>query len=120
MFVIDLSPSYFWPVKFSVPKADGTGHDRCEFEGEFARKTVDELNEMGTEAVRNGVSDIELSRRVLVGWRGVCDKSGNPVSFSTGALSAFLQIPGTGTATMQAFYESLVDKPAAPSAAAKN
>lgn len=107
MFDIDLSPSYFWPVAFSLPKPDG-GHQPCTFDAEFKRLDTDQIGELQKRVQAEQMSDAAIATEIVSGWRGVTDRSGSTVAYSAGALAKLLKIPGVASAVVAAFFASLL------------
>ncbi len=106
MFNLDLSGSYWWPVAFAVPDADGLHLLDMSFDGQFKRFKQEELDKLNERAVTEHMSDSDLAREVLVGWRKVLSGTSER-AFSAEALNQLLAVPVAGTAIMKAFYESL-------------
>jgi hypothetical protein len=106
MFVLDLSDTFFWPVRFRVPKADGTGFDEQTFDAEFKRLPQDEITGMLKRAAEQRLSDSVLAAEILVGWKGVVDKAKAPVAYSESQRNRALQVPGMGSAVMAAFLDA--------------
>jgi hypothetical protein len=116
VFVIDMSPSYFWPVKFSIPKENGTGHQVVEFDAEFHRMDTDQITAIG----QGGGTNDDMAVKLVRGWRGITDRSGSAVPFSEGACAKLLKIPGAAAAVLNAFWESVTPAPGRDTAAEKN
>lgn len=106
MFTLDLSQTYWWPVKFKAPSQSGLALVDMSFEAEFKRFTTTAVDEMFQRAGTDRVADSELAREVIVGWRQVVGASG-AIPFSAEALSLLLEVPGAGSAIMRAFFESI-------------
>lgn len=106
MFTLDLSDTFFWPVRFSVPKADGSGYDEQTFDTEFRRIGQEAITEMLRRAAEQSLSDNALARELVVGWRGVVDKDKAPIPYSEGARDRALAVPGLGSAVMAAFFDA--------------
>jgi hypothetical protein len=109
MFNLDVSDSYWWPVKFVVPKDDGKV-DTFTFDGLFRRLSTDELTELQNSMLEKPVSDREIALKLLIGWRGVSSKSGD-VPFSVAAFERALNITGCGTGVCEAWKDSLAQGP---------
>lgn len=106
MFTLDLSQSYWWPVKFKVPSHNGLDLVDMSFEVEFKRFTASQVTAMFQRAGTDHVADSELAREVVIGWRQVVGASG-AIPFSTEALGRLLEVAGAGSAIMRAFFESI-------------
>lgn len=112
MFNLDQSATFWWPVKFSTPKECGAQHETSVFDAEFKRLPVEEIDAMLDRANRERISDSKLVPEVLVGWKGVVDRTGAPVPFSVESMQRATALPGFGAAVMKAFLASLVEAPA--------
>lgn len=106
MFTLDLSQSYWWPVKFKVPSENGLDLVDMSFEVMLKRFTTKQVDDMFQRAGAERVHDNELARQVVVGWRQVVGASG-AIPFSAEALNLLLEVPGAGSAIMRAFFESI-------------
>lgn len=104
MFTLDLSSTFFWPCRFMVPRADGARHDEQTFDVEFRRLSQDEITAMLKRAGDDKLSDNELAREILCGWKGVVDAQGAPVPYSEASRDRALAVPGLGSAVMRAFF----------------
>lgn len=111
MFVIFKSDTYRYPVSFTTPSEDGSGHEENSFTAVFKRLSEDELQKYAERAVKGKINDREFAKDVLVGWEGVADESGNPVPFTAPMRDRLLNIIGFGRAISRAFYASLEDAP---------
>lgn len=106
MFTLDLSDTFFWPVRFRVPKADGTGHDEQTFDVEFKRIPQDAITAMLRRAADERLSDVQLAAEIMVGWKGVVDREKAPIPYSEGARDRALSVPGLGSAVMTSFFDA--------------
>lgn len=120
MFCIDLSPSYFWPVVFSVPHADGMRHQTVTFDVKFKRLDTDSIKALHERAATALIADREMALELMCGWRGITDRRGNEVMYDDAAVANLVKIPGAPAAIISAFWDSLVSRPDSPSAAEKN
>lgn len=101
MFVLKLSDTYEWPVKFSIP-VDGGKHQPVEFKAVFRRRSQADI-----EALTNaGLTDAAFTREIVSGIRDIQDESGNDVTLET-----ILGIPMAATALVMAYMESLKGAP---------
>jgi hypothetical protein len=107
MFKLDLSNTYWWPVKFAVPREAGGTVDTFTFTAEFRRLPVDESTSIFDEAAKKKAPDNDIARQLIVGWKDVMDGNGAPVPFSDVALARALTIHGFGSAVVQAYVDSL-------------
>ena len=106
MFTLDLSDTFFWPVRFRVPREDGTGHDEQTFDAEFRRLKQEEITGMLKRAGAESLSDAQLAAEILVGWKGVVDRQKAPIPYSEGARDRALSVPGMGSAVMTSFFDA--------------
>lgn len=106
MFTLELSPTYFWPVKFAAPSADGAKVDQHDFDVEFKRLDADELKALMKRAAEKKLSDEQVAATLVVGWRGVRDKGGEPVPYTVGNLNRLLNVLGLASAVMRAYFDS--------------
>lgn len=112
MFKLDLSSTYWWPVKFSVPRETGGSFETFTFEVEFNRLPVDEVDAMFKQAGEDRLPDTALVPRLITGWKGVAARDGAAVPFSPLNLDRALAIAGLGSAIVKAFVESQAQGPA--------
>ena len=105
-FVLEEDPaSIFWPVKFDVGQSGGT-YRRMTFEAEFRVIGNEELQELFNPDGEVAKSDYEWATQVLIGWRGIQDKEGEEVPFTTKNLKALIDKPGIAKAIADALIES--------------
>lgn len=95
MFVLKQTPTYKWPVSFSLP-ADGKLEEHT-ITIEFKRYTNQELIDLTQE---DGITDIMITKRAVVGWDGV------DTAFSDDALSELLKQTPVAPAIVMALLES--------------
>ena len=119
-FVLKQSDSYTWPVSIKLP-ANGGKRERQTFDAEFKRLPQSRINEMQElvqkrlKATERGeepavdISDQSIADEILVGWEGIVDGDGEPVSFSQASKAMLLDVPMMATALINAFFESLVE-----------
>lgn len=105
MFSISQKPSYFWPVVVNLP-TDGGQVSKQTFDAEFKRITQSRVEEMRSLVEKNEMTDIDLVKEVMIGWKGVTDNDVEVV-FSDTNLDLVLQIPSVAGAIVVAFLESL-------------
>lgn len=106
MFKLDLTPSYWWQVKFQVASENGT-HQAVEFTAQYRRLTQPEIEALINRAAGEKKSDSDIARDILVGWEGVADGDGKAVPFNRASLDRALAVPGFGSGVVKAFFESL-------------
>lgn len=105
MFKLDLSPSYFYPVKLPLLDADGKLETRV-FDARFRRYTQAQGEELAREATAGRLDDRQLVEQALVGWRGLQDADGNDLPYTPENLAVVLAIAGMRAALVSSFLES--------------
>lgn len=112
MFKLDLSPTFWAPVKFQAPKEDGSGMATYGFDVQLPRLSEPELADLLVKAAKPSTApglahlesvDTRLARLMVKGWRGVADAAGDEIAFSQAALDRLLAIDGMGSAIVAAF-----------------
>lgn len=103
-FVLKAPTDFWWEVRIPIP-TDG--------EYKFARLDVcflamsqpelDKLRGTGLAEGEKVLSDDELARKVVRGWRDMRDENGNPVPFSQEALTQLLAAPLVRAAIVATF-----------------
>lgn len=105
MFKLNLTKTFRWPVKVSIPK-DGGGFETGTFDAVFKRLTRTE-NEAMSAAIADGtLPGIDATRQVLVGWTGVTEDDGADVPYSETNRDHLLNIPGVALAIFSVFTEA--------------
>lgn len=102
MFVLKLTDTYKWPVKFSIPADDGK-FQAVEFKAVFRRKKQDDIVQIMQTA---GLTDLAFAKQVLAGVEDIQDEAGNSVS-----VDDLLDIAGAATAVSKAYMASLEGAP---------
>jgi len=102
MFKLSLSETYTWPVQVKLP-VDGGKFLIQTFDAVFKRGSQTHIKEL---LAAEGISDVDFSRDVLVGWKGITDDAGNEVPFSEGARDRLLDVPAVSAAIVEAFVLS--------------
>ncbi len=105
MFVLKQSETYTWPVTVKFPVSGGR-HSEEKFDAEFKRITQSKVKEIQQQIADELITDIDLAKEVLVGWRGVLDENKNEIPFSIEAKEQLLDVALVGSAVAQAFFES--------------
>lgn len=117
-FVLKQSSSYKWPVSFKLP-VDGGKFEKQTFDAEFKRLPQARINEIQTdvqtrikaaernEVVDSSVTDISIANELIIGWEGVVDSDGDPVTFSETVKQQLLDIPTVASAIIVAYFDSL-------------
>jgi len=106
MFKLKQSQTYFWPV-VAKSCADGGTYERHPFDIEFRRMPQSEVEELRDLSRAAATSDRELVRRIVVGWRGIADESGETLPFSQTKLDELLDMPGVAAMIVIAWLDSL-------------
>lgn len=118
MFRLDLSPTYFYPVKLAMLDADGKLETRV-FDARFKRMTQPEGEALVREAESGRLTDQQVVERALVGWRGLQDADGNDLPYTPENLATVLSVAGLRAAVVTSFLQSQNPKESA-ALAAKN
>lgn len=106
MFVIKQSQSYFWPVEVLFPISGGK-HDKQTFDVEFKRISQTRIKEIGKLIDAGEITDADLCKELVVGWKGVTDEKSEEMPFSTGALEGLLDVHLVAAAIVTAWFGSL-------------
>lgn len=101
MFKLSQSRTFTKQVDFKIP-ADGSTQMTGSFIAEFKRLTVTELRDLPKDA-----TDVEVCRRIVVGWNEITDDNGKQVPFSAEAFDKLLDIVGVAPAIMRTFFETI-------------
>lgn len=117
MFVLDLSKTYWWPVVIELPSSKSHAKagemDKFSFEVEFRRLKKTEFNAIFDN---EGMTDADILRQFVVGWRKVMTSPTEEMPFSKDAIENLIEeAPGMANAIATAFLTS-----AAGGAKAKN
>jgi hypothetical protein len=112
MFNLDVSATYWWPVKFSVPRETGAIHDIMTFDVEYKRIPVEELDALLKRAADERLSDNHIATQLVAGWKGVETKAGAPVPFSEANFKRALALSRLGSALVATYFESQAKGPA--------
>ena len=101
MFRIAEDYVYAWPVTVRVPK-DGD-YEEAKFTARF--RTVGEER---LKQVRAGeVADRDFLAEIIVGFDGVGDEAGTPLTYTEETRDRLIAIPYVMTALIEAYFESL-------------
>ncbi len=103
MFKIKQSPLFFWPVEFNIP-TDGGKFDKQTMDVQFKRLPMDEIQALQS---KEGMTDAEFCRAVVVGWNGAVDDDKQPVEFSVSALNEALSQAGVATAIVVHYHQAM-------------
>lgn len=104
MFKLTPDPQFQATIRLTVPGAAPVDTQwRCAHKGKQA--LADWL-----KSSADGKSDLDALSEVLVGWEGVTDDAGAPVSFSRDALAALLdQYPASAGELFAGYYQALTE-----------
>lgn len=102
MFVMDLSPAYFAPVRITLLDADGALQEHV-FDMQFVRFTQSQIDAFVNA---KDISAEDACKQVVRNWRHVVDAQGLAVPFSADNLDRLLKIPAIAAAVLQAFVRS--------------
>lgn len=107
MFVLDLKPSYLWPVTLKLA-ADGGDFEAFTFSVAFRRLEQGRIRELlQPEEGAEPITDEDACRELVMGWEGISDAKGNDVPFSEAALEKLLKVSGAPGAIVKAWLESI-------------
>jgi hypothetical protein len=107
MFILNQSDTYFWPVVVKLPVSGGK-YQESTFEAEFKRLPQARLKQLWNGMHDETISSIELSREVMVGWKGVAvDASGSELPYTEEARDRLLEKALVAAAVAQAFISSV-------------
>ena len=104
-FVLKKSNSYHWPVTFDIP-TDGGKHQRETFDIEFVDVTQSRLQEMYQMSSDGEMSDADVAREVMIGWKGIEDENGKELPYSITKRDELLEVPMMASAIATAYIES--------------
>ena len=104
-FVLDDSSTYFWPISLQVP-VDGGKYKRCDFEVEFQRIPQSELLELIAAQQEGALRDVEIIKKIMVGWKNVTDSEDQEVPFTATNRDQLLEVVGMASAIGEVFFES--------------
>lgn len=103
MFVLSKSATYSWPVKFDIPSSGGK-FEKVYFDAIFKRLQQSEIKKaLDSESL----TDADFAKRILVGWKGIQDESGEEIPFSESALDDLCEFAGAAKAITVAYIESI-------------
>lgn len=106
MFTLDASPSYWWPVEVLVAApGDQAGRvDKHDFEVEFNRLGVEEVEALNKRILAEKLADSAIVQLIARNWRKVVDAKGASLPWSE--LPVVLNVPGVAGAICEAFWKS--------------
>ncbi len=103
MFKLNTNGHYSWPVEISVP-IDGGVHEKQVLDVKFKRLPQSKIQELLSNEES---SDNKFCKEIIVGWKGVCDESGNEIPFSNEALDNLLDFPQLAKKIVVTYLSSL-------------
>lgn len=106
MFVLSQSDSYSWPVEVYLPTDDGK-RVKQTFDACFKRLSQSRIKEIFDKVKTEEISDLELCKEILVGWKGVEDGNGEELPFTEGAREKLLDVQIVAASVLEAFFDSL-------------
>lgn len=111
MFILDLSPTYEWPVSFLMANEQGGTKSTRGFDAVFKRLSTEQIEATFKEAAVKAHGDAWVAKQLLAGWKGVCGPDQAELPFTDSNLARVLAVPGVAPAVCDAFWASV--KPAA-------
>ena len=111
MFIMKKPGPYLWPVAFTLAGDNGAMQE-FTFTAQFRQlpqREIDALFEKLKETPPQ-ISDTDIVKQVLIGWRDVQDESGQPVPFNNDSLDTLLDYPRARAGIARAYFESVVGK----------
>lgn len=106
MFVLSQSSSYTWPVEVLLPESGGR-QKKETFDAEFKRLPYSRIREIRDQIQKEEISDLDLSREILVGWKGIHDERGDEIPFSEGMKEKLLDVQLVASAVVMAWFKSI-------------
>jgi len=108
MFTLDEGSTYWYPVTVEMTGSDGR-RKRLDFEAEFERLPQDEINEMFRQRDEDepALKDVDVIDRVLRGWRGVKDASGEVLEVNASNRARLLNVYPVQPSIIRAFLKSI-------------
>jgi hypothetical protein len=104
MFVIAQSPTFWAPVQFESPAAQGGARTVASFDVEFPRLTRAELAALGERIDGERLDDAAVARHLVRNWNGIhVADGGESLPYSAENLDLVLNIAGTASAIVFAF-----------------
>ncbi len=107
-FVLDLSPTYRYPVVVRFLDEAGKRVERT-FHAHFRRLKRSEVRELLARAEKGEVEDRELLARILADWEGIEDAAGKPIPCTPETIAEIAEIPEVAAAIAAAWAESLTE-----------
>jgi hypothetical protein len=106
MFKMSQSQTYFWPVALNMP-ASGGKYEKSTFDVEYLRLPQSRILEMRATGEQGLITDAEVCREIVKGWKGILDESGDEMPFSETNLSGLLDVALVAGAIVKAYFESM-------------
>jgi hypothetical protein len=105
-FTLKQTNSYSWPVSVEIPVDNGR-HERSTFDAEFKRIPQTRIKEFGEELDAGTISESDICREVLIGWKGITDDDGKEVKFTQSNFEQLVDVPMVAMAVATSFFNSL-------------
>ncbi|MDT8998350.1 hypothetical protein RQP53_03560 [Paucibacter sp. APW11] len=108
MFCLDLSPSFQWPVTFTLPKESGGTAVSNTFTAELRRLPGSEIDRLAEDARSGKLSDRQIAERLLIGWADgeIRDRNGANVPVNPATLAALLDVASLAGAVVKGYFEA--------------
>ena len=103
MLVLNMSPTYFAPVRIKLLDAEGALQEH-RFDAQFERWNMDQIKAYFESTTQR--SDADVARSALKGWRHIGRPGGVAFEFNDANLEELLQVPGMATALVEALIQS--------------
>lgn len=106
MFKISQTQSYAWPVTVQIP-IDGGKYEKQTFDVLFQRLPQSRIKEIGAKIEAGELTDKDLCKEVVTGWKGVHDENGEELPYSIKARDQLLDVAMMEGTIAVAFFESI-------------
>ena len=104
--ILSEDKTYFWKVELQVPTDDG--YQDIDFEVKFKMIPQSKLMKLAAKQRKDGSTDAEIVKEIMVGWRGVIDNEGKEIPYSIKARDQLLDTMGVASAIGEVFFDSRV------------
>lgn len=104
MFIVDLSPTFWAPVRFEVQREDGTGRDLHEFDVQYPRMDEQAHAELDKRITDEKWSDRQTAAHLMQGWRNVASADKTPLAFTAENVQRVLAIDGVPRAVIAGYH----------------
>lgn len=106
MFKVVTTPTYSATVSVEVRGENG-GIARQSFDAVFKRCTQTELEDLHQAVTSGKLSDQDLVREILVGWKGVVDEDGSEMPFTPASRDRVLDIYPVRPSVIDTFFKTI-------------